>query len=164
MRIFDEIKEKADKGENILCLFDMDGTCAEYGANEKKRILDNEKGFYFSKRPLVTILKIMENLSNINNVQVGILSNCYYEEQKEDKINWLKKYAPFIRDKNVNIIVLTKETYTKENKAFLKSEKIKKIEKENEEIYFFEDDHQIIRATLKALPHVNTRHISTLID
>lgn len=162
----DKVKEikKLAKTENILCLFDMDGTCVEYGTNEKSHILNNEKDFFKFKRPLKYVLKKMKSLSKTKNVRVGILSNCYFEEQRQDKIFWLKNNAPFIADENINIIVLNNETYTTETKDFIKANRIKTIARPNEKVFFFEDSHDIIKATHKALSDVNVFHISALID
>lgn len=163
MNMMKEIKETA-KTKPVLCLFDMDGTCVEYGTGEKSQILANEKDFFKFKRPLKSVLKKMKNLSKTKNVKVGILSNCYFEEQRQDKIFWLKNNAPFIAQSDIYIVVLNNETYTKETKDYIKSNYIKKIAKPNEKVFFFEDSHEIIKATSKALPDVGVYHISQLLD
>lgn len=163
MNVLKEIKDLA-KTEQILCLFDMDGTCVEYGSGEKSRILANEKDFFKFKRPLKSILKKMKDLSKTKNVRVGILSNCYFEEQRQDKIFWLKRNAPFIKLESVFVVVLNNETYTKETKDFIKANYIKQIAMPNEKVFFFEDSHNIMKATQKALPDVRAYHVSSLID
>ena len=161
MRILDEIIEYA-KNNKVCCFFDMDGTCAELRTGEKKRILDNEKGFFLNKRPLKSILSVMEKISKIDNIKVCILSNCYYNEQKQDKITWLKKYAPFVKEENINIIVLTEENYDDKTKHNLKPNKIKSVLKENEKAVLFEDNYNIINATNKMFDYICAQHVSTL--
>lgn len=163
MDVIKEIKDTA-KFKPVLCLFDMDGTCVEYGSGEKAQIMANKKDFFKFKRPLKSILKKMKNLSKTKNIRVGILSNCYFEEQRQDKIFWLKNNAPFICQKDICIVVLNNETYTTDTKDFIKAKYIKQMAKQNEKVFFFEDSHNIIKATSKALPDVKVCHVSELID
>lgn len=163
MNIVKDIKDLA-KTEKVLCLFDMDGTCVAYGTGEKAQILANEKDFFKFKRPLKTVLKKMKILSKTKNVRVGILSNCYFEEQRQDKIFWLKNNAPFIKPENITIVVLNNETYEIGKKYYIKAKYIQQIAKPDEKVYFFEDSHDIIKATLKVLPDIHVCHISEIID
>lgn len=162
--LIDEIKKQSETNK-VYMFFDMDGVMAEYGAGEKPFILNNTEGFYYSKRPIKTILRVIEDLSKYENIKISILSNCYYREQKEDKIKWLRQYAPFIREENINIIVLKEETYTKETKDYIKATYIKKlVPDESATIYLIEDNHGIINATRKMLKNVNANHVSMLIE
>lgn len=155
---------KLTKNDKVIVFFDMDGVCAEYGADEGHLIKENYPGFYFTKRPIKSVLAIMKRISEIRNVQVRILSNCYFPEQKQDKINWLAKYAPFIKTENITIITLNEEEYTSETKDFIKGNYIKKITAgSNAHLFLIEDDHGIIKATKKLLPNVQANHVSTLI-
>lgn len=104
----------------------------------------------------------MERLSKIPNVEVCILSNCHYQEQKEEKIEWLRVYAPFIRPENIFIIVLSNENYTSDNKHFLKGNKIKKILSSDETAFLIEDDHRVIKATRSL--GIDAEHVSMLIE
>ena len=45
MDVIKEIKDTA-KFKPVLCLFDMDGTCVEYGSGEKAQIMANKKDFF----------------------------------------------------------------------------------------------------------------------
>ena len=161
MNLVDKVKELA-KENKVYIYFDMDGTCVEYKSGEIDLIKGNAKEFFLNKRPLFTILKIMEDLANTANVIVGILSNCYFDEQKQDKITWLKKYAPFIKSENINIIVLNNETYTADTKDYLKPNLLKKLHNDTTYVYLIEDNHQILKATKKS--GLNGEHISTLLN
>lgn len=161
--IIDDIKEQANYTK-VLILSDMDGVVAEYGTNEKKSILSNHPGFYLNRRPIQSIIDIYKELSELENVTIGIVSNCFYEEQKQDKLKWLNKHMPFVNNDFVRIIKLSEEKYDKESKDSIKSKYIEKMIKNKElMVYFFEDDHGIIRATHNNLPSVYTGHVSMLI-
>ena len=161
--LIEEIKKEA-KDKQVVVFSDMDGVLCEYGAGEKPLIMGNKVGFYLSKRPLYAVISKLEKLSRLQNVEVGIMSNCYYPEQKEDKIKWLEKYCPFIKKENINIIVLTNEVYTKETKDFLKGERLLSITSgSNKKWYLIEDNHDIINCTNK-LCGGSGRHFSELID
>ena len=94
------------------------------------------------------ILKNLEKINEIDNLDVYILSLARSFIIVEEKKQWLKKYAPFIREENY--ILLNKENgdYNAENREFIKS--IKMMEKLNEYDYviLLDDDHKILKRTL----------------
>lgn len=142
--------------------FDMDGVLTEFNPNDKASILNNEPDFYLNKRPILCILEKAKILYE-NNIKVSIMSMCHFEEQKRDKIKWLKKYAPFIKTQNIHIIVLNNEKYDKETKDYLKVTKIQEILKNNETYILIEDNHKIIKATNKVVRN-SAHHLSELLD
>lgn len=160
MKLIEEIENRS-KSENVLVLFDMDGTLVEYGVGEKPDILKNTPGFYLGKLQIPCMMKVAERLSMMDNLTVGILSNCYYKEQREDKLKWLKKFAPFIDNEHKYILVYNELSFEKEEKDFLKVEKIKTITG-FDKIYLIEDNHKIISATNKVLPNT-AHHLSRLL-
>lgn len=161
--LIDKIKAQA-KEKNVAIFFDMDGCIVEYGSGERQLILDNAPHFYFNKRPIKTTLRVMKKLSKIKNVTVGICSNCYYSEQKSDKIAWLKIHTPFLKDENIIVITLKDETYTKETKDFIKGKYISNAMSGKDAIvHLMEDDHGIIKSTLKMYPDIQAHHISELL-
>jgi len=161
--LIEKIKEEA-KNKKVIMFFDMDGTIAEYSSADKDRIINNEVGFYLKKRPLHCMLKIMKKFSKMENVTVAILSNCKFEEQKQDKIAWLRIYAPYIKEENIHIVVLSKEVYEKEQKFAIKARYLEKLSKGYDVVYQIEDDQRIINATRNAqLPNTNAEHVSMLL-
>ena len=158
--IINEIKAQS-KTKAITVLFDMDGTLTEYGIGEKPDIVANKPLFYYNKRPIKSTISIAKKLSQMKNVTVGILSNCYYREQREDKLRWLEKHLPFISKENIHIIVYSEETFEKEQKNYLKVNYIKS-HIVNQKIYLIEDNHKIINATNEIIPNT-AYHISTLL-
>ena len=159
--LFNEIKEMS-KNNKVKVFFDMDGVLVEYRVI-KEHEFDNI-GFYEDLRPLKSCLKFAKKLNKLKNVDVCILSNCRKKQHKQDKIKWLNKFAPFIKNENINIICYDEiENFDKNSKKTIKSEKI--LEMKNQEdfvAYHIEDDTNIIKVE-KEIPGINIIHISTLI-
>lgn len=161
--LIEEIKEKA-KTKKVIVYSDMDGVLAEYGVGEKPLILANEKDFYLNKRKISCAVEKFRMLSEIENVEIGIMSNCYFQEQKQDKLLWLEKHCPFIKKENINIIVLNDEPHTKETKDYLKISRLLSINYDKDvDFYLIEDNHNIIGATNKTRPNTG-RHFSEILD
>lgn len=57
----DEIIEKA-KQKPFRVYFDMDGVCSEERTGEHDLIVANAKDFYLKKRPMKTMLRVMQEL------------------------------------------------------------------------------------------------------
>ena len=157
-----EIKTKA-KSQKVKVYFDMDGTLAEYDAEDKEKILSNQAGVYLTKRPLKSIIYVANKLAKIDNIEICIASNCHFKEQKEEKLLWLEKYTPFIKKENINIIVFNDMIFSKEEKDFLKANLIILNLKQNEFAYLIEDDHKIIRATNK-FSNIKACHMSMFVN
>ena len=161
--LIDEIKEKA-KSKKVILYSDMDGVLAEYGVGEKPLILANEKNFYLNKRKISCTVEKLREISMLENVEIGIMSNCYFQEQKQDKIVWLEKHCPFIKKNNINIIVLNEEPHTEETKDYLKISRLLSINYNKDvDFYLIEDNHKIISATNKIRPNTG-RHFSEILD
>lgn len=157
-----EIKTRA-KSQKVKVYFDMDGTLAEYDAEDKEKILSNQAGVYLTKRPLKSIINVADKLAKIDNIEICIASNCHFKEQKEEKLLWLEKYTPFIKKENINIIVFNDMIFSKEEKDFLKANLIISKLKQNEFAYLIEDDHKIIRATNK-FSNIKACHMSMFVN
>lgn len=109
MKIVDEIKEFSLK-RKVNLFVDMDGVIAEYDFGKP---LD-----FVNKRPLLSNIKVLEEISKIPNLDMYILSICRKDSQVNDKNDWLDKYAPFFKKENRNII--SKETYSGKTSSSLK--------------------------------------------
>ena len=95
MKIVDEIKEFSLK-RKVNLFVDMDGVITEYDFGKP---LD-----FVNKSPLLSNIKVLEEISRIPNLDMHILSICRKDSQVNDKNNWLDKYAPFFKKENRNII------------------------------------------------------------
>lgn len=131
MKIVDEIKVfSLERKVNLFV--DMDGVIAEYDFGKP---LD-----FVNKRPLISNIKVLEEISKISNVDMYILSICRKDSQVNDKNDWLDKYAPFFKKENRNII--SKETYKEKTSlelkvSFLNNQKGFKI--------LIDDDNEVLK-------------------
>lgn len=69
----------------VMIYSDMDGVLAEYGSGEKSLILENHPHFFLNKRPIFSTINKLKQLSQFANIEIGIMSNCYFAEQREEK-------------------------------------------------------------------------------
>lgn len=148
--------------EKQLVLFDMDGVLAEYVAGEEINIINEVPNTYLNKRPIKSVIKVVEQLHKMQNITVGILSSCDHASQVIEKKKWLKKYLPYIDDDNIYIIVWENENYSNETRCYAKLEVIKKI-KDFDKIFLIEDTHKNISATNETIPNC-AHHLSELLD
>ena len=84
---------------NIYC--DMDGVLADF--NKRVRAVErfeNEKGFFKNLAPIKTNVESIKLLIE-NNYNVYILSASPNESADNDKLEWLKKYLPMIKNENI---------------------------------------------------------------
>lgn len=91
---------------------------------------------------------MLDNLRKINeipNIDLYILSLSKSSIIVEEKKQWLKKYADFIDEENW--IILNKELggYNKENRDFIKAEKIKEKMNDYDFVILLDDDHKILK-------------------
>lgn len=137
--------------KKTLVLFDMDGVLAEFIAGENARIRRGEDDTYINKRPVKTFVDIANYLSMQDNITVGVLSSCCTENQRAEKLTWLKRHAPFFPNDYTFILVWEKLNYTKENKSYAKAHKIQTIQG-FDKIHLIDDRHDVISATNELLP------------
>lgn len=130
MNFYNKIKE-IDGIKNIYV--DMDGVIAEY---------DVDKPYNFDKkRPIMNNIKVIEEVSKMEDVNVYILSICKKDSQIIEKNEWLDKYAPYFKKENRNI--LSKETYKDTSSKDLKYNYLKQHLKDN--TILVDDDNQILK-------------------
>jgi 5'(3')-deoxyribonucleotidase len=81
----------------------MDGTLADFdGAGGVEKM--NEKGFFENLLPYPKAIETLAAISEIS-TEIFILSACIPTEFcKTEKLTWLKKYLPFIKDENIVLI------------------------------------------------------------
>lgn len=143
-----------EEGKNEVKIFwDMDGTCASMEMHKKKHKL--EEGFFYSKRPIKTIIEIMKRLQD-KGAKTYILSFCSYNYQKEDKLRWIEDYCYFI-DKDKVIIIPRRENNVKviAEKQYLKAEYIKDYIKDNDIVYMVDDNETTLLGAQEKLPLIN---------
>jgi hypothetical protein len=149
-----EISRIIKKNKNNVKLFwDMDGTFSSMDLCNLPHKMD--KGFFCTKRPIKTMLKIVKRFNTLG-AETFIISYCGYNYQKEDKLKWLHKYCPFLKDENL-IIIPRKEPNIKlsESKQTLKAEYIKDLVNEENVVFFVDDNESVLLGTKEKLPYIN---------
>lgn len=149
-RIYLDVTKNKDK---VKMFWDMDGTCASMEMHRKEHKL--EQGFFFSKRPIKTMIGIMRKFHE-QGAKTYILSFCGFNYQREDKIRWLQEYCDFIDIENI-IIIPRKESNIKpsESKQTLKAEYLKDYLSDGDIVYLVDDNESVLLGTKEKLPFIN---------
>ena len=150
---FEEVIKKYND-KKIKIFVDMDGVIADYDVGKAKD--------YDKKRPLLTSISNLENISKLNNVELYILSICRQNEGIEQKNYWLDIYAPFF--KKENRVIISKESYDKISSKELKAEYLKKLERDESVIMVIDDDPEIIKEIRKENEDIILFKDTVLID
>lgn len=131
----------------------MDGVIASY---------DFEKPLDFvNKRPLTTNIETLSQLCKLKNVELHILSVCRFNNEVNEKSEWLNKYAPFFeKDKRT---IIPKESYPHYSSKELKLNYLKSL-KNDEQIIFIDDDNETLRTVHDGLKNIILCQDSELID
>ena len=149
---YDLISNQAEK-EKIDLFVDMDGVIASYNFGMPLN--------FKTKRPLVTNINTLKEVSQIKNVNLYILSVCRENYQIKDKNDWLDKYAPFF--KKENRIILSKEKITNTSSPNMKLNYLKNHKTSNKMI-LIDDDNQVLSTIGKELDNITLYQDSELID
>ena len=124
------IKELEGKYSKIKLYVDMDGVIADYIVGEAKD--------YDKKRPLISTIKQLEEISNQNNIELNILSISRMDIGVEQKNKWLDEYAPFF--KADNRFIISRESNNMEKSYKLKCDFVRNIKREDGAIIVIIDD------------------------
>lgn len=124
------IKELESKYKKIKLFVDMDGVIADYIVGEARD--------YHKKRPLLSTIKQLEDISNKDNIELNILSISRMDVGVKQKNDWLDTYAPFF--KKENRIIISRESNNMEKSYKLKCDYIRNVEREDDCIIVVIDD------------------------
>lgn len=161
------IKKLCKEHEKICMFVDMDGTIVEYTVFESEEDFLKNADIFEYARPLTSVIDKLEELKNIPNLNMYILTLAKNTAIVERKKVWLSKYAPFF-DKD-KIIILDKETggYTHANKIFVKTKQISQKMKATgcDFAIFLDDNQRLLREAKRQLSDkIAALHISSTID
>ena len=153
------LKQFNDKKINIY--IDMDGVVADFdmlGFEEKK----DDPDVYLNKRPVQTIINILKDVNELNNVNLYILSVARCENQIPGKVKWLEKNMSFITKEQINIL-------PRDTNDFKTAHDLKKIfltgNTSKEEINIMIDDsHSVLYALNKLDLNIIPLHITSIMD
>ncbi len=154
---------KVAETQKIHIFLDMDGTLVEFDTDANNLRKQRGSHYYVGKRPLTYIINKVKELTACPNIELHILSNCNLTEQKQQKIDWINQYLPFIKESNIHIICYEEVSFTKEEKPYLKGRLIKSLITNNEKSYLIDDDAKnIIYAN--SFDDVEAHHVTEIID
>jgi len=151
MKFYNRISEVCKKHKKVALFVDMDGTIVEYSVFPDGFVTTETKEVFLNAEPLEVVLNNLKKVSEIENLDVYILSLARSFIIVEEKKQWLKKYAPFIKEENY--ILLNKENgdYNAENREFIKSIKMKEKLDKYDYVMLLDDDHKILRRALNEI-------------
>ena len=132
MYITDYIKQF--KNKRIKIYVDMDGVIADYDVGKALE--------YDKKRPLLTNIEALREVSKNKNVEMFILSITRMTIGRDEKNRWLDKYVEFIKVENRYII--SREEHNFMPSKTLKKRFIKNIKRDESIIIVIDDDPAII--------------------
>ena len=143
------------KDKKIKIYVDMDGVIADYNVGEPLN--------YDKKRPLITSIAKLEEVSKMENVELHILSITRMNKGYEEKQKWLDINAPFFKKENRNIIAREANNFTKSSE--LKTNFVKNIKRDKDSvIVIIDDDPTIIYAIRKENKDIFLLKDTALVD
>lgn len=156
------ITDLCSENKRVSMFIDMDGTINEYIVFSENTVVKKMEDNYIYISPLSTVLKELEEIGNISNIDLYILSLSRTKNLTQIKKECLKKYVSFISEENW--IILTKENgdYTNENRDEIKAMKMQEYT-DYDHLILLDDDHGILKQTSNVLHNkVNVFHISSV--
>lgn len=147
----DEIKKICSNYNRVAFFIDMDGTIVEYKVFENENELVEAHKNLLDEKPLLPIINILKEINKLPNIDLYILSLAKNTQIKEEKKQWLNKYASFIKPNNW--IILNKEAneYNSENRNYIKYSQMEQKLKEYDYEILLDDDHKILKVAKQNL-------------
>jgi len=169
MEFVKRVKDICNKydGKTVGIFIDMDGVVADYDLGSYFDIRNNTPDTFLIKRPIKTIINILEQLKKIENLNFYILSACIFENQAVDKSLWIDRHIPFIKSENRYFVIKEFEKYTRETKPGIKVDYMRRaMVKDNLSLaLYIEDEHLMLRQAQDDLgDKVIGYHVSSLLD
>lgn len=161
-KFLEKISKICENNKRVAMFIDMDGTITVYNVYPEEIVKQKMQEEYSKAEPAQYIIDMLKEINKIPNIDIYILSLSKTLKITAEKKEWLKKYAPFIDEKNW--IILTKELneYSSENRDIIKAQKIKELEKKYDYSILLDDDHKILKEAQKILDaNFSPLHISS---
>ena len=150
MNFCEKIENICKRYKKVALFVDMDGTITEYKVYQSGFITNDTKELFLNAEPVNIIIDNLK-ADNIENLDIYILSLSKSKIINEEKKVWLKKYVPFIEEKNYIILVKENGDYNQENRTIVKAQKMKNKLDEYDYVMLLDDEHKILRETQKEL-------------
>ena len=151
MNFCEKLENICKRYKKVALFVDMDGTITEYKVYQSGFITNDTKELFLNAEPVNIIIDNLKAVNNIENLDIYILSLSKSKIINEEKKVWLKKYVPFIEEKNYIILVKENGDYNQENRTIVKAQKMKNKLDEYDYVMLLDDEHKILRETQKEL-------------
>lgn len=122
-KFIEKVKKTCQENQKVAMFIDMDGTIAVYNVYPEDKVAEKMEEDYDNAEPLKDIIKTLEKISQISNIDLYILSLSKTSKLTEKKKKWLEKNTPFIPQKNWLIITKEIGEYNKENRDTIKAKR-----------------------------------------
>lgn len=132
MFLKDFLKEFKDK--KVKLYVDMDGVIAHYDVGVAAE--------FDTKRPLLSSIKKLKEISEMENIELYILSITRMDEGFNQKNEWLDKYAPFF--KTENRVIISRESNDFKSSWDLKTEYLQSLKREKNSVIIVIDDDPLV--------------------
>lgn len=149
--------------KNTFVSFDMDGVLAEYKLDYTDRHNKAEKGFYRDCRPIQYVIDVAKQLAECKNITVGVLSQCAHDIQAKEKVEWLERFAPFVKKENIKILTYSNLNLVGDEKEKLKCQYLKELKDKYDCVFHIDDDVRILKQS-KKFKEIMMFHISSVIN
>ena len=126
-KFLEKINKICRENKKVAMFIDMDGTITVYDIYPEEIVKQKMQDEYSKAEPAQYIIDILKDINEIPNIDLYILSLSKTLKITEEKKEWLKKYVPFIEEKNWIIITRELNEYSSENRDIIKAQKIKVI-------------------------------------
>ncbi len=151
MEFVKRIEKICEEHKKVALFVDMDGTIVEYKIYQDGFITTESKGLFVNLPPVKVIIDKLEELNKIPNLDIFILSMSRSNIIKEEKKEWLKKYAPFIKESNYIILVRENGDYNNDTRNYIKVNTMKEKLNVYDYVMLLDDEHNILRTAQKEL-------------
>lgn len=144
-KFYKKIEKICKENKKVAMFIDMDGTIVEYKVFPEGQLSTKTKGEFLDGEPINIVIDNLREISKIENIDLYILSLSKSNIIVDEKKVWLNKYVDFIDESNWLIINKEKGEYNKDNRDFIKAEKIMEKSDKYDYLILLDDDHKILK-------------------
>lgn len=161
---YTKVKKICENNDKVAMFIDMDGTIVEYVVYSESEISTSTKEKFLNGEPLNLVIDNLKKINEIKNLDLYILSLAKSDIIVQEKRIWLKKNIDFIDEKKWIILNKEKGEYNKDNRDYIKSNKMKEKLLKYDTVILLDDDHRILKQTkIELKDKCNVFHVSSAI-
>lgn len=101
-KFIEKVKKTCQENQKVAMFIDMDGTIAVYNVYPEDKVAEKMEEDYDNAEPLKDIIKTLEKISQISNIDLYILSLSKTSKLTEKEKMARKKYTIYSPKKLVN--------------------------------------------------------------